>query len=74
MSEWRDDWPDWHDSGARVEIELDDGRVIAGQLRADDVIFDGTDESPIFGVHDADGARHSFADMKRWRLISGPPR
>jgi hypothetical protein len=67
-SEWDDGWPDWSDGGRRVEIQLNDGTVLAGTLRTDDVGFDGEDEYPIHVVVADDGTRHSFAGAKHWRF------
>lgn len=59
-----DDYPDWKDVGKRVEAELEDGRVVVGDLGADDWY-----DVPIFEIETDDGETHSFAANKRWRFI-----
>jgi hypothetical protein len=68
-SRWPD-LPDWLDTGKRVEVELEDGSIVQGELFVADFIFDGEDEVPMFEVR-TDGGRETrgFAANKRWRFL-----
>jgi hypothetical protein len=70
MTEWTTtDWPDWKDAGRRVEVELEDGSTVQGDLLVADFFPDGEgDEVPMFEVA-GDGGGHSFAANKRWRFL-----
>ncbi len=69
---WRDDWPDWRDSG-RVEVTLDDGRVVAGRLAAYDfLVMDDGDEAPIWSLDLPDGSRIDDLTFARWRKAKDP--
>lgn len=59
-----DDYPDWPDVGKRVEVELEDGLIVVGDLGADDWY-----DVPIFEVVTDDGATYSFAANRRWRFV-----
>lgn len=71
MAEWMTtDWPDWKDAGRRVEVELEDGRTVQGELFVGDFFPDGEgDEVPVFSVRDDAGQEYSFAANKRWRFL-----
>lgn len=65
MAEWTTtDWPDWKDSGRRVEVELEDGRTVQGGLFVSDF-----SPVPVFEVRDDAGHEHSFAANNRWRFL-----
>jgi len=70
-TDWIDgaEWPDWRDSMKRVEVDIA-GRLRAGILLADDFIFTGDDECPLFIVKFDDGSTASFGDVARWRFIA----
>jgi hypothetical protein len=67
-------WPDWQDSGRRLEFTYPNGRTLAGELVLEDVGFDGEDEYPIWEVHTDDGMRFSFPveeiDCVTWRFLT----
>jgi len=63
------DWPDWKDVGRRVEVELECGETVLGELFVDDFFFDGEGEVPIFAVRTDDGKERGFAANKRWRFV-----
>lgn len=71
MSRWLDydDFPDWGDSGRQVEILLKDGSIVAGDLEASDVWFDGENEVPIFSVRH-NGQSIPFVGHEKWRFTS----
>ncbi len=71
MAEWTTtDWPGWRDSGRRVEVELEDGRTVQGELFVADFFPDGEgDEVPVFEVRCDDGTEHGFAANRRWRFL-----
>lgn len=62
-------WPDWQDSGKNVEIKMRDGRILCGQLFAEDEFFTGEDEVPLFMVVLEDGQKISFAECEEWKFI-----
>lgn len=67
--EWTEtEWPDWQDTGKRVEIQFADGRLACGRLEAEE-FFTGEDEVPVFTLRGDDGTLHSFVDHKRWRFL-----
>ena len=66
---WGDKWPDWQDTGKRVELTLADGRKVVGTLRADDMT-PGPDEAPIFTVKLDDGLTIDFVDHEDWRFVA----
>jgi len=62
-------WPDWSDIGKRVEIEREDGTIVAGELIVDDFFPDGEGgEVPVFAILVDDDTQHSFVDQKHWRF------
>jgi hypothetical protein len=69
---WLNWWPGWDHDGRRVEILLDGGRVVKGELIATDFGFDGEKEYPIFSVIEAiepdDSIWYSFAGARKWRF------
>jgi len=71
MAEWiTTDWPDWKDAGRRVEVELEDGLTVQGELFVGDFFPDGEgDEVPVFSVCDDAGQEYSFAANKCWRFL-----
>ena len=54
-------WPDWRDSGRSGSIVID-GHVVLGVVYADDYLFDGEEEIPVFNFHANDGRKFSFCD------------
>lgn len=66
--EWGENWPDWRDAGRRVEMRLEDGSIVCGILRVDDMT-PGPDEAPIFVIEDSEGVKHSFVEHKQWRYV-----
>ena len=70
MGDWTTGWPDWKDSGRRVEVEIENSSTVLGELFVADFFHDGEgDEVPVFAVRAADGREHSFAANKRWRFL-----
>lgn len=73
-NEWQDDnsqeWPDWSDTGRRMEIITEEGPTVVGELIADDVGFDGEDEYPVLMVVEANGTKHSFSQALKWRFVA----
>lgn len=61
MTERGEDWPDWRDSGRRGSIIIG-GTVIYGVVSADDFVFDGEEEYPIFTFHSDDGRELPFVN------------
>lgn len=74
MTEWTTtEWPDWTDAGRRVEVDLEDGRTVQGELFVADFFPDDQgDEVPMFQVRSDDGKAHEFAANKRWRFVVAP--
>lgn len=62
MSERGEDWPDWKDSGRRGSIIIGGCILVFGRVWADDFVFDGEEEIPIFSFHTEDGRELSFCD------------
>jgi hypothetical protein len=61
-------WPDWRDSGRRVEVEKD-GVRLTGRLVAD-AWFTGEDEIPVFEVELDGGGSVSFTACDRWGYLN----
>jgi hypothetical protein len=73
MADWKkfsEAWPDWKDSGRRIEIERQDGTRTAGVLYVEDFFaLDDGDEVPVWCVRDESGGEHSFVENERWRFL-----
>lgn len=64
-----DTWPDWCDAGKNVEVELENGLTVNGQLLVDDFFPDGQGgEIPIFVIRADDGKTHQFAANRQWKF------
>ena len=71
MNEWTTTkWPDWKDSGRRVQVKLEGGSIVQGELFVADFFPDGEgDEVPVFEVLGDDGKEHGFAGNDGWRFL-----
>lgn len=64
------DWPDWKDAGKRVEVKLESGVTVRGELIVDDFFPDGNGcEVPMFMVLGDEGTKHGFAANKGWMFV-----
>ena len=59
-------WPNWEDGGRRVACKLEDGRLITGELEADDWY-----DIPIFSLVTIYGEEISFVpcDILKWKFL-----
>ena len=65
-----DDIPSWRDSGRRVEVQMLDDSVKAGEVCANDVGFTGEDEYPIFEFEFDDGTVESIFNYEKFRYLN----
>jgi len=60
------DWPDWTDAGKRVEVKLESGVTVRGELIVDDFIPSDSGEVPLFIVLGDDDTKHGFSANDGW--------
>ncbi|MFW6855345.1 hypothetical protein ACODYM_29060 [Burkholderia gladioli] len=68
-SEWRQDYPDWRDAGEKIELELEDGRIVSGELEIDAMSDGEGDEFPLCTVRQENGEEVNFGVFSKWRII-----
>ena len=70
-AEWNAGWPGWRDDGRTVEIELEDGTTLVGELCHDDTGRDEDGEFPLWLVdlNNGLGERVEFTVAERWRFV-----
>ena len=69
-SEWMTgESPPWSAYLQRVELELEDGRTVQGELFVSEELFDGEEEVAVWSVRDDAGHEH-ILNNKPWRFCT----